>query len=101
MSKVISTIMTILLVLGILGIVLGISTGLYRNDRLAKLQATAGADQDISGQDLQEYESGGNANAITEMLLNGNLPTILLGTGTCLSLISIGFFLLLFRKKIS
>ena len=100
MSKVINTIMTILLVLGILGIVLGISTGLYRNDRLAKLQAT-GADQDISSQALQEYESGGNVNAITDMLLNGNLPTILLGTGTCLTLISVGFFLLLFRKKIT
>jgi hypothetical protein len=101
MSKVINTIMTILLVLGILGIVLGISTGLYRNDRLAKLQATAGADQDISGQALQKYESGGNVNAITYMLLNGSLPTILLGTGTCLSLISVGVFLLLFTKKIS
>ena len=101
MGKVINTIMTILFVLGIMGIVRGISTCLYHNDQLAKLQITAGADQDIYGQPLQEHESGGNVNVITDMLLNGNIPTILLGAGTCLTLVSAGFFLLLFRRQIA
>lgn len=101
MSRVINTILTILFVLGILGIVLGIFTGLYHNDLLAKLHAAAEADQEIPGQALQEYESGGRVNSVTDILLIGNFPTILLGVGTCLTLVSAGFVLLSFRRQIS
>lgn len=99
MSRVFNTVMTILLILGILGIVLGISVGLYRNDRLARLQTTAVVDPDTAAQSPQEYQSSGEMDIITDILLNGNIHTILLGTGTVLTLISVGLFLFSFRKQ--
>ena len=100
MSKVFNTIMTILLILGILGIVLGITVGLYRNDQLAKLQTTAASGQDTGDQSVQDIQTDGKMDGITDILLNGNLHTILLGVGTFLTLIGVGLFLISVRKQI-
>lgn len=86
MSKVFNTIMIILLVLGVMGIILGITIGLYRNDQLAKMQATSEPQQD--------------SDRLTNLLLDGNLHTVFLGTGTFLTFIAVGLFLISVRKQI-
>jgi predicted lipid-binding transport protein (Tim44 family) len=100
MSKVFNTIMIILLVLGILGIVLGITVGLYRNDQLAKMQLNAAVAQDAADPTLQEEAGDGATGGLTALLLYGNLHTILLGVGTLLTLVSAGIFVIQIRKQI-
>jgi ABC-type antimicrobial peptide transport system permease subunit len=99
MSKVFNTIMIILLVLGILGIVLGITVGLYRNDQLAKMQSDTAAAQDAVGPTPQGDAGDGEADSLSAALLYGNLHTILLGIGTLLTLVSVGIFAIQIRKQ--
>jgi hypothetical protein len=101
MSKAFNTVMIILLVLGIMGIVLGITVGLYRNDQLAKMQAAVQHNQNLDDQSSGGYPSGAETDGLTDLLLNGNLHTILLGTGTFLTMISVGIFLISIRKQVN
>ncbi len=78
------------LVLGLAGIILGISVGLYRSDQLAKLQeagVTIGAGS---------HES----NALYEFLLYTNIPTVLLACGTISTLLSATLFLVSIRHQV-
>ena len=100
MSKVFNTIMIILLVLGILGTVLGITVGLYRNDRLAKMQSGTAVVEDAADPTPQESVGDGEADKLSTALLYGNLHTILLGVGTFLTLVSVGIFVLQIRQQI-
>ena len=85
MSKVFNTILIILIGLGVMGIVLGITISLYRNDQLARMQVMA--------------EPHPETDNLTNLLLNGNLHTVFLGAGTFLTLIAVGLFLISVRKK--
>jgi hypothetical protein len=100
MSKVFNTIMIILLVLGILGIVLGITVGLYRNDQLAKMQSGTAVVEDATDPTPQENAGDGEADKLSTALLYGNLHTILLGVGTFLPLVSVGIFVIQIRQQI-
>lgn len=103
MSNVLRTITIIMLVLGIIGIILGVTVGLYRNDQLAKMQATEGMREETDGQ-LSETEGQTGSQVddpLTEVLLNGNFHTILLAVGTVLTLISVALFLISIRKEVS
>lgn len=91
MNKAINTLMIIFLVLGVMGIVLGITVGLYRNDQLAQIQSGPTAEPDEA--DI------GEADRLTAELLNGNLHTVFLGVGTILTLIGTGMFVLLVRHQ--
>ncbi len=83
------TINIVILALGILGIILGICIGLYRNDRMARLQAA----NDIGDQPV-------GANPVGDYLLNTNLHTLLLAAGTLLTLLSVALFLFSLRKTL-
>lgn len=89
MKSVMRTINIVILALGILGIILGICIGLYRNDRMARLQAA---------NELGDQPVG--ANPVGDYLLNTNLHTLLLAAGTLLTLLSVALFLLSLRKTL-
>jgi hypothetical protein len=101
MSKVLNTITIILLVLGILGIILGITVGLYRNDQLARIQITEETNVENGSQISGGEQTGVQTDALTDLVLNGNLHTIFFGAGTFLTLIGAGLFLLSIRKDVS
>jgi ABC-type antimicrobial peptide transport system permease subunit len=102
MNGVLKTILIIMLALGMMGIILGISVGLYRNDQLAKLQTSMGS-ADIENEGLSEYsdqDNGNSGNSSVDFLLNSNLHTILLAVGTILTIISVMIFLINMRKLV-
>ncbi len=108
MKKVLNTIFIGLLALGLMGIILGISVGLYRNDVLARMQAAEESELDPDGQDFLEQYQDGDAdpdapqiekNTLFELLLWGNLHTILLAVGTLLTIISVTIFLISIRSS--
>mgnify|MGYP000849529434 FL=1 len=90
MKSVMRTINVVILALGILGIILGICIGLYRNDRIARLQAV----NDLGNQPVGE-------NPIGDYLLDTNLHTLLLAAGTLLTLLSVALFLFDLRKTLN
>jgi hypothetical protein len=97
MKGVLRTITIIVLALGLMGIILGISFGLYRNDQLAKLQQ-AGS---LSGSSDQiTYPNGSQGVTFLNFLLRTNLQTILLAIGTLLTLISAALFLIGIREMV-
>lgn len=85
-------IMIIFLVLGVMGIVLGITVSLYRNDQLAEIQSSPTAEPDEA--------DNGEADRLTAELLNGNLHTVFLGMGTFLTLIGTSMFVLQVRHQV-
>jgi len=102
MKDFLRTITIVLLALGLMGIILGISVGLYRNDQLAKMQEAGKLDSDdadqISGPaDLQNAHG---ADSINNFLMQTNLHTMLLAAGTLLTLLSALLFLIGIDKKI-
>lgn len=100
MSKVLNRIMTILLILGILGIVLGITVGLYRNDQLARMQSNSTVVQDATDPSQLGSMDDQKVDRLTAALLYGNLHTIFLGIGTLLTLVSVGILVFQIRQQI-
>ena len=106
MNKVVKTFFIIMLALGLMGIILGIIVGLYRNDVLARMQVKPGAEDEITNwdNDLEMQESGTQtteekSDIIFNLLVQGNLHTTLLATGTVITIISVIMFLLNIRKN--
>ena len=98
MRKVLKTILVAMLALGLMGIILGISVGLYRNDVLAKTQAAEESvylsDEQSTLEQFRNDDPGSSEiqirqNTLMELLLWGNLHTIFLGIGTLLTIISL------------
>ena len=109
MKKVLNTIFIIMLALGLMGIILGISMGLYRNDMLARIQAAEESDLDEGKQAFVERNQAGDLDAdelqiqedrLLEFLLWGNLHTICLAAGTLLTLLSVVIFLIRIKGTI-
>ena len=110
MGKVLKSIFIGMLALGLMGIILGISLGLYRNDVLARMQAAedssniseepSGMEQDQDG-DIGSAESSNQHNTLMELLLWGNLHTKFLGIGTLLTITSATIFLISIRRMIN
>lgn len=104
MKDLLKTLTIVLLALGLMGIILGISVGLYRNDALARMQAM-GADVDSDEQALRrDNEVNGpvmdESNKLNNVLLWSNLHTILLAAGMVLTILSVSLFLIGLKKTI-
>jgi len=91
MKKLLTTVMVIMLALGLMGIILGISVGLYRNDRLAQLQEIGSLEENL--------QKSGNYTSAADLLLRSNLHIFLLGSGALLTLISAALFLINLRNS--
>ena len=107
MKKLLDTIFIILLALGLMGIILGISVGLYRNDMLAKMQAAEELNIGLDDQTIQEqYQGDGldagdsnvQKNTLVDLLLWGNLHTAFLAAGTLLTILSVIMFLMNLKR---
>ncbi len=95
------TITIVTLVLGLAGIILGISVGLYRSDQLAKLQEAGAANPGVGISSPSSSQTTlPNSESAYETLLHSNLHTILLAVGTLLTLISATLFLIGVRNAI-
>ena len=106
MNKVMKTFFIIMLALGLMGIILGIIVGLYRNDVLARMQVKLGAEEEIINLDgeLEKQESDiqtteDKGDMIFNLLIQGNLHMTLLATGTVMTIISVIMFLLNIKKN--
>jgi len=109
MKKGLDTLIVILLALGLIGIILGVSIGLYRNDMLARIQAVEALDEGNAAQDFEEnpVDAGGRGNPdigsgmddLDALLLYGDLHTKFLAAGTLLTVSSVALFLILIRKN--
>ena len=107
MNKVVKTFFIILLALGLMGIILGIIVGLYRNDVLARMQVEPGAEEETTNwnSELREQKSepqtaDEKSDAFFDLLVQGNLHTTLLATGTVITIISVIMFLLNIKKDL-
>lgn len=91
----------ITLVLGLAGIILGISVGLYRSDQLARLQE-AGVTNNNAGLAAQDstQQALHASSSLYDYLLHTNIHTLLLAIGTLLILLSAALFLVSIRKDV-
>ena len=101
MKEVMRTITIIMLVLGLTGIVLGIGVGLYRSDRLAKLQEEGKSSGNASSPAWGNSQPTSHASSsLYAFLVFTDIHTLLLAVGTLLTMISTGLFLIGIRKKV-
>ena len=106
MDNLAKTFFIILLALGLLGIILGIIVVLYRNDVLARMQMKPGAEEetinwdDGSGYIKSETQTADERrDVLFDLLVQGNLHTTLLASGTLMTIISVIMFLLNVKKN--
>jgi hypothetical protein len=101
MKYVLRTITIIILILGLTGIILGISVGLYRSDQLARLQeaGVTNSNAGLAVQDSSQQASHASA-SLYDYLLHTNVHTLLLAVGTLLTLFSAALFLIGIRKDV-
>lgn len=107
MNDLLKKIAIITLALGIIGIILGISVGLYRNDVLAKMQ-TDGQNSEEQFYPEQDQSAEGNEstefsreNNLYDLFIWGNLHTTFLTVGTVLTTLSVILILFGNRKHIN
>lgn len=107
MKKVLNTVFIVILACGLLGIILGISVGLYRNEVLASMQASINSDTALDQQTVLEQNGDENTefavpvikeNTFLELLIYGNFHTKLLAAGTLFIIISVVILLLNLKK---
>lgn len=98
MNDILKNIAIIMLALGILGIILGISVGLYRNNAKANIQPAKGFGEELDEQALDESEQLDRSeekkglprnNTLYEFLAWSNLHTAFLAAGTLLTVLSV------------